>query len=323
MRSLFPFLSVWAVVASAADPEFTLDARVNLEDRRELHIAATVADESTSQLHIAGNLYLEVKVEQRPDVRLLWATLYDRSGATERKVTQRATQIRPGGTFKLLFSICGEQTIVLTYAAAAPGRCADLRPMARADPVFGCEVCTGLYEGMPTVLTSRARIAPISEPGEQLTINGRALGPDGKPRAGVVIYAYQTDRFGIYPNPAPPRSDVSDFEGTLRGWVRTDAQGRYTFDTIRPASYPNSDNPQHVHMHVAEPGCATYMVDEMMFTDDPLYQRLAADTSQRHRIGSNQGGSGVVTPRRRGAGWEVTRDIHLGQNIKEYTGCAK
>ena len=63
--------------------------------------------------------------------------------------------------------------------------------------------------------------------------------------------------------------------------IDTDAKGRYTFETIRPASYPDATIPQHIHMHVIERGCATYYIDELVFTDDPFFQRQSPEERAR------------------------------------------
>jgi protocatechuate 3,4-dioxygenase beta subunit len=94
----------------------------------------------------------------------------------------------------------------------------------------------------PAALVSTARIAPPSEPGSPLVVRGRVLGLNGAPAANAVIFAYQTDRGGLYDKP-----ENGPHSWRLRGWVRTDADGRFTFETIRPGSYPNSNNPPHVH----------------------------------------------------------------------------
>jgi protocatechuate 3,4-dioxygenase beta subunit len=158
----------------------------------------------------------------------------------------------------------------------------------------------------------------VSEPGVPLRVTGSVLDADGRPRAGVIVYGYQTDRHGIYPQVVPPRTNSSNYHGRLRGWVRSDARGRYTFDTIRPGSY--GGNPEHIHMHVIEPGCATYIIDDLIFRDDPNYLQL--QPAQRQSETHGKGGSGVTTLRRRGEGWEVTRDIHLGEDIPGYGSCA-
>lgn len=186
------------------------------------------------------------------------------------------------------------------------------------EPIVGlpCEGCEAVFDGRPAHPASRSRIAPQNEPGQPMTVTGRILGSDGKPRSGVVVYAYQTNARGIYPPPAKPQGRASDRHGVLRGWTVSGADGRYAFETIRPGSYPTRDVPAHIHMHVLEPRCATYYIDDIMFTDDPL---LTAKEIQRHRTG--RGGDGIVTPVRRNGVWQVTRDIRLGSNIPGYPKC--
>lgn len=186
------------------------------------------------------------------------------------------------------------------------------------EPIVGlpCEGCEAVFNGQPAHPAPRARIAPQSEPGQPMTVTGRILGPDGKPRSGIVVYAYQTNARGIYPPPAKPKGGASDRHGVLRGWAVSGPDGRYLFETIRPGSYPTRDVPAHIHLHVLEPRCATYYIDDIMFTDDPL---LTAKEIQRHRTG--RGGDGIVTPVRRNGSWQVTRDIRLGANIPGYPKC--
>jgi protocatechuate 3,4-dioxygenase beta subunit len=179
----------------------------------------------------------------------------------------------------------------------------------RREPIVGgpCEACEAVFEGMPAKLDWRGRIAPSTERGEPLRIRGVVRDRTGQPVAGIIVYAYHTDASGIYP-PSTTR------HGRLRGWVKTDANGRYQFDTIRPGGYPNSNIPQHVHMHVIEPGRATYYIDEMVFSDDP---RLTAE--DRKRLVTGRGGEGLVTPTRDPQGvLTVNRDIVLGQNVPGY-----
>jgi protocatechuate 3,4-dioxygenase beta subunit len=217
------------------------------------------------------------------------------------------------------FTICGDRVIALKQGPPTAPACAVLLRMAKPDAVLGrCGDCTGPYEGLPDRLVSRARIAPTGEPGEPLVLTGRVLAADGKARPGIIVYAYHTNAQGIYPEPNPPRSTASNHHGQLRGWAKTDAAGRYEFDTIRPAGYPGAGRePQHIHMHVIEPGCATYFIDELLFSDDP---RLTPEL--RERMSPGLGGKGIVTPQRASDGtWQVVRDIHLGENIPGYTAC--
>jgi protocatechuate 3,4-dioxygenase beta subunit len=309
------------VIRAAEVNEYAVDVRVNVEDQRTLSWVArllrTDPDGTTQALQIDPDTRIEATVTSAEGNRNLRVALVSSAGGAARKLAELGNLAATGSTWSANFSICGDRIIAVGGGAVA-GRCADLPPMSRPDPqVRPCErACNGPYEGMPSVITSHARIAPVSEPGEPLRITGRVVGPDGRPRAGIIVYAYHTNRLGIYPPPVPPRSQDSNFDGQLRGWARTDEEGRYTFDTIRPGSYPSSNNPQHVHMSIIEPGCAFYYINEIQFSDDPLYRRQSA---QERRMAASY--ATVTTPRRTPAGWEVSRDIHLGEGVPGYKPC--
>lgn len=183
------------------------------------------------------------------------------------------------------------------------------------EPVVGlpCEGCEAIFDDRPADLASHARIAPTDEPGEPLVLAGRVVDHAVRPRSGVIVYAYHTDRNGIYPPPRVHGSAAAARHGRLRARVKTDARGEYRFDTIRPGSYPGRDVPEHVHMHVLEPGRATYYIDDVMFRDDPKLT-----PRQVGQLSNGRGGSGIVTPRRDGGGWVVRRDIVLGLGIPGY-----
>jgi protocatechuate 3,4-dioxygenase beta subunit len=183
------------------------------------------------------------------------------------------------------------------------------------EPIVGgpCEGCEAVFQGLPVELSWSTRIAPEDEPGEPMRIEGTVTDGAGEAAAGVIVYAYHTDARGIYPRPESPAGRAAARHGRLRAWALTDARGRYRFDTIRPASYPNQTIPAHVHMHVIEPGCCTYWIDDIEFLDDPLLPETARRNEERAR-----GGSGLVTPERDDDGtWRMTRDVVLGQNVPD------
>jgi protocatechuate 3,4-dioxygenase beta subunit len=210
-----------------------------------------------------------------------------------------------------IFRVPCAATLIAALAFHAAPAIANERILGR------CEGCEAVFDGRPAALTSRARIAPEGSAGDSLVVEGSVKNSTGAPVAGVIIYVYQTDHKGLYPaNPA--LRGASARHGLYRGFAVTDAMGRYAFDTIRPAGYPGTDLPQHIHMHIVEPGRCTYYIDDIVFDDDP---RLNARQRANHLGG--RGGSGLAIPVKRDGAWRVTRDIELGKGIREYNECGK
>jgi protocatechuate 3,4-dioxygenase, beta subunit len=172
-----------------------------------------------------------------------------------------------------------------------------------------CEDCELMFDGIPEKISWRASLAEPNEPGEPLSVSGRIFKKDGKtPAAGILLYIYQTDNKGLY-SPASTQTKGRR-HGHLRGWMVTDAQGRYEFKTIRPASYPNSKNPQHIHPIIKESDSKIYWIEDFLFADDPLLT-----VQEKSRL-SKRGGSGVMTLTKNSDGvWIGKRDIILGLNV--------
>jgi protocatechuate 3,4-dioxygenase, beta subunit len=175
--------------------------------------------------------------------------------------------------------------------------------------MVGCEGCELMLEGMPSAISWSTKINNNEEPGEPLIISGTIYKADGKtPAPGVVLYVYHTDAKGMY-SPSPNQQSAKR-HGHLRGWVKTDEQGRYQFTTIRPASYPSREAPQHIHPIIQEPNGTIYWVDEYLFDDDPLLSEREKQSQKK------QGGPGIIhlTKDEKGI-WMGQRNIILGMNV--------
>jgi protocatechuate 3,4-dioxygenase beta subunit len=150
---------------------------------------------------------------------------------------------------------------------------------------------------------SKITIASKEEPGERLIVSGKVLGPDGKtPLPGVSIYVYHTDSRGYY---TPGTNDNQN--PRLRGYLRTDAQGGYQFDTIKPASYPNSRVPAHIHYVVTSPGYKE-RVFEIVFNDDPF-----VDSRIRAEAAREESGFSIRSLERKNGILYCTQDIRLSR----------
>ncbi len=141
----------------------------------------------------------------------------------------------------------------------------------------------------PRNAPSTAHLTPAGEPGPALSVSGVVVDPEGKPVAGASLYAFQTDAEGYYG--VKPASDNRN--PRLKVLLRTDAQGRWAFETIRPGSYPNSRIPGHIHFEVSAAGFAN-KVFEIVFAGDPF---ITADMRTNPAFSVRPVESGRVTDR--------------------------
>ncbi|WP_428152392.1 hypothetical protein [Brevundimonas sp.] len=139
-----------------------------------------------------------------------------------------------------------------------------------------------------------------------MILSGRVLAADGRtPAADIVVYAHHTNALGLYAD-GSDETEWSRRHGRLRGWVRTDSEGHYRFETIKPAPYPSRALPAHVHLFIGEPGRRPYYIDDVVFDGE-----FGVDRDYRARQ-ELRGGSGIVTLRRDPvSGWIAQRDIRL------------
>lgn len=184
----------------------------------------------------------------------------------------------------------------------------------RDDKAVGgpCEDCDQIYEGMPEKLEWKTTIADSEEPGEPLIVRGTIYQKDGvTPAAGVILYVYHTDNNGRY---SPDANQTKGRRhGHLRGWMKTDEQGRYEFKTIRPAAYPGRSDPQHIHPLIKEEGKPVYWIDEFLFDDDPLARQKVRNQQPK------RGGNGILSLTKNENGvWVGKRDIILGLGVPNY-----
>ncbi len=132
-----------------------------------------------------------------------------------------------------------------------------------------CEGCEALLENTDELLNSIDTLPGFNETEPKLHLFGQVFEKGGQtPAKNIIIYIYHTNREGIYEKEVNA-SGWANSHGKYRGWVKTNEDGRYDFYTFRPASYPKSTIPQHIHLTVKEPGTNSYYIDAVEFTDDP------------------------------------------------------
>jgi protocatechuate 3,4-dioxygenase beta subunit len=103
-----------------------------------------------------------------------------------------------------------------------------------------------------------------------------------KPLAGAVVEIWHADSDGSYhPNGNGPASNYKPEEIALRGFVLTDAEGRYRFTTIYPGEY--SGRTRHIHFKIrgsGKPELTTQLIvpakpgDTLTFDEDDIAEGL-------------------------------------------------
>jgi protocatechuate 3,4-dioxygenase beta subunit len=133
----------------------------------------------------------------------------------------------------------------------------------------------------------RVRGEAASAMGEILHVHGRVLDVAGGPIGGASVEIWQCDAEGIYRHPQDESGDRQRdpaFQG--RGRTTADAEGRYSFRTIRPVPY-GSRTP-HVHFQVAPPEAPAFITQMYVFGEarnerDGLLNRIR-NPAQRESV---------------------------------------
>lgn len=111
-----------------------------------------------------------------------------------------------------------------------------------------------------------------------LLLEGRILDRFGKPVDGARVEIWQCDGIGHYHHSRDSEAKERDPNFAGIGWLKTGADGRYVFNTIRPVVYPGRT--PHIHFAVKAPKMPPLITQ--MFVDgeaqnqgDGIYARLS------------------------------------------------
>jgi protocatechuate 3,4-dioxygenase, beta subunit len=139
-----------------------------------------------------------------------------------------------------------------------------------------------------------------SASGTPLDFTGLVVDRNGRPRAGAKVEIWQCDNQGQYHHVGEPEgAGDANFQGY--GAVLTDAEGRYTFRTIKPVPYPGRT--PHIHFNVVEGGkrrltSQIFIEGEPGNERDGLYRSLGGDAR-------------LVTMRLEGAGGSLKGSLDI------------
>jgi len=142
----------------------------------------------------------------------------------------------------------------------------------------------------------KIKLVTDNEPGTRITVKGIVLDKTGAPQPSLLVYVYQTSSEGWYSDTAP---HILTNEGDRRharlfGYFKTDATGKFEFETIKPKGYPHSSLPAHIHIEIVNANGSS-LISELLFDDDPrLVGDIRARAIQEHFVISKNMGTAVA-----------------------------
>jgi len=157
----------------------------------------------------------------------------------------------------------------------------------------------------PSDVSWKTVLSRKSDKDEPMIISGTVFQADGKTLApNILIYFYHTDSDGYYGR----KGEVRD--GHFRGWLLTDAKGRYEFSTIKPAPYPNRTEAAHIHMTLTGKDFKEDSIDSILFEGDKFV------TAQERNSAGKRGGFNPILKLEKGADGILrgVRDIQLAKS---------
>lgn len=122
----------------------------------------------------------------------------------------------------LLADILGVATLVLLMDAKAVLAAGGTEP-ALIGP---------FWRDKQPLLANGSRIATPDTQGQPLLVLGRVVSIDGSPIAGAEVEVWQAAPSGLYENQDPEQEDMN-----LRAVFRSDDDGRFWFESVKPAGY--------------------------------------------------------------------------------------
>jgi protocatechuate 3,4-dioxygenase beta subunit len=111
--------------------------------------------------------------------------------------------------------------------------------------------------------------------GERVIVHGRLLDGEGRGLGGMLVELWQANAGGRYRHALDTYLAPIDPNFGGCGRTITDAEGYYSFRTIKPGPYPfrnrvNDWRPAHIHFSLFGTGFAQRLITQMYFEGDPL-----------------------------------------------------
>ena len=133
----------------------------------------------------------------------------------------------------------------------------------------------------------QVRGAPAKAMGTVLHLDGRVLDSGGRKLGGATVEIWQSDWRGLYDHPRQGGRERRDSAFQGYGRIAADADGRYSFRTLKPVAYPG--RAPHIHFKVATADgrkltSQFYLAGDPQNDGDFVFKAAARDPRQRERV---------------------------------------
>ncbi len=169
---------------------------------------------------------------------------------------------------------------------------------------------SAIYDYSEKQLNNIDTIPDFETKPNKIKITGTIYLADGvTPAKDVILYINQPDEDGNY---VLKKDEYRKRYVHHRGWVKTDADGRYTIYTFVPGKFLRSKELKQIHRIIKEPGKSEYEINSFFFNDDPLIPSLtlacrAKAVQSMLRLDEEKDGMYIAT-----------KDIKLNRDIRNF-----
>jgi hypothetical protein len=128
-----------------------------------------------------------------------------------------------------------------------------------------------IYDYNALQLSAADSIPDFETKKQKLKITGTIYKSDGvTPAEGIILYIEQADEDGDF----DLRKHNDKRYAHHRGWIKTDANGRYTFYTFVPGNDSRYNQLSQLFPAIKEPSKPSYNLESFLFDYDPMLTKL-------------------------------------------------
>ena len=166
-----------------------------------------------------------------------------------------------------------------------------------------------IYDRADNQLRNTDTIPDYRSKTNKLKLTGIIYQSDGvTPAKDVILYVSQPDENGDF---QMKRDEHRKRYVHHQGWIKTDADGRYTLYTFMPGKYLYAKELKKIHRVIKEPGKPEYEINSFFFNDDPLIPELTLACRA-------QAVPSMLRLEKEGDMLVATKDIKLNKSIKDF-----